>query len=136
MAGMDGYRPTLDELRKWAFDVNAMAPQDWDLVISCDPKYDNLFLELAADNRCPKCGDFLSVLYIAVGDAVRYGFGTRTRESTEGLIAMGDRYTHPEIQKWQLRSRNLIEHPATFDYWHWCRGGFLLEDLWPESESI
>ncbi len=135
MAGMDDCQPTAEELREWAFDPDAMAPQDWDLVIACDPEYDELFLDLAADDACPKCGDFLSILYIAMGDTVRSSFGTRSRESTERLIAMGDRYAHPEIKKWQKRSRHLMDHPETFDYRRWCSKGFLLDDLWPEESA-
>jgi hypothetical protein len=127
------WNPTAEELRRWAYDSHALYPvQDWDIVISADAEHDELFVQLAADDTCPKCGVFLSILYLAVGDAVSSDFGIRSKSSTVNLILLGDRYAHPAIRKWQERSRTLIEHPETFDYRRWCSGGSFLENLWPE----
>src|SRR5260370_32042024 len=88
------WNPTPDELRKWGFDPDAMAEQDWDLVISGDSDYDEIFLDLASQEACPKGGEFLSILYLIVGGAVRSNFNTRSQSTIEALIAHGDRRPH------------------------------------------
>lgn len=65
----------------------------------------------------------LGVLYLIVGDAVRSDFRTRPRPIVEALIDRGDDYKHPEIRRWQQRSRELLLDPTLFDYMLWCGGG-------------
>ncbi len=116
-----------DEVRKWAYDPNILEPcQDWDLALSW-AQHEPVYLELASDDSCPARRYLLGVLYLMVDDAVRTGFRTRARPLIEGLIARGEHYKHPDIKRWQERSRQLLNHPEQFDYGQWCAGGFANE---------
>jgi hypothetical protein len=125
---MDPWKPEPDEVREWAYDADALEPcQDWDLAL-CWIQHERCYLELASDKSCPKRRYFLALLYLMVGDAVRADFRTRPKPIIEGLIDLGDEYRHPDIQRWQERSLNLLKHPDLFEYHDWCGGGFARAD--------
>ena len=121
------WKPMPDEVRGWAYDPDTLEPcEDWDLAL-CWVQHQRVYLELASDESCPKRRYFLGVLYLMVGDAVHSGFRNRPRPIIEGLIEKGDDYPHPDIKRWQERSRQLLKHPELFDYKRWCAGGFANE---------
>jgi len=120
----DPWNPTPDEVRAWAYNSSAVEPcQDWDLALAWS-RHEQALLECAADENCPNRRFLLAILYLITGDAVRSGFRSVKRPIIEGFIARGDDYVHPDIRLWQQRSRELLEHPETFDYQRWCAGGF------------
>jgi hypothetical protein len=125
----DPLHPTPDEIREWAYDVDALEPcQDWDLVLSW-VQHEPVFLELASDDSCPSRRYFLSLIYLMVGDAVRTSFRNRPRPLIEAFIARGDQYDHPDIKRWQVRSRELLKRPELFNYERWCAGGLARDGL-------
>src|SRR5690606_17989725 len=112
----------------WAMDADAFEPtQDFDLALAWVPGLERTYVELAADIACPKRTFFVEVLYLMVGDPVRCGFRNVARPIVESLIEMGDAVDHPDIRRWQERSRRLLEHPGEFDYEQWCAGGLARE---------
>ena len=118
----DPWDPSPDEIRQWAYTVNAVEPcEDWDLALlwSCHEK---ALLECASDDHCPNRIYMLRILYLVVGDAVRSDFRSRPRPVIDGLIDRGDSYEHPSIRLWQQRSRELLRDPSSFDYKAWCAG--------------
>lgn len=119
----DPYNPTQEEIRAWAASPEVLEPvEDWALMISDEP-YEQLYLELAADEDCPTRRYFLALLYLVVGDAVRSQFRGRSRDAVLDLLERGRAYPHPEIDAWRQRSAELLRHPETFEYYAWCDGG-------------
>lgn len=119
--------PTDEEIREWAFEANALCPEDWDLWITGIGK-DELLLELAGDDACPKREFFLRCLYLLVGDAVRTERRQIDRALLDKLFALAEASQNAPLQKWVSRSRHLIEHPDEFNYEKWCHGGLVRED--------
>jgi len=117
------YNPVAEDIRSWAFDVGAEEPvQDWDLMLA-HVAQDELFLELASDDACPKADYFLALLYLIVGDAVRTDYAGRTKDRIEGLLKKGEA-SFPKrcIYLWIRRSKDLLAHPESFRYDDWCAG--------------
>jgi hypothetical protein len=85
---------------------------------------EKVLLEPAFDEACPARRFMIGVLYLGVGDSVRSGFRSRPRPIVEGFIARGDCYDHPDIRRWQERSRELLKAPDLFDDERWCGGGY------------
>ena len=125
----DPANPTHEEIRRWAFDPNAVDPlgQDWDLVVS-SPEYAELILSLAADDNCPNCDYFLNCLYILIGDTVRPNEHTMRAEELQALFNQANETGNPHLQRWVARSRSLLRDPASFDYNTWCSGGWAIEE--------
>jgi hypothetical protein len=120
----DPWNPEPDEIRAWAYDADAMCPeQDFDLALSW-AGHEKAYLELAQHEACPKRRFFLGVLYLMVGDAVRTRFHVAPEPVVRGLIEHGNDYDHPEIRLWQERSRALLANRDLFDYDLWCGGGY------------
>lgn len=124
MAFHDPWNPTHDEVVAWAFDADALAPdQDFHLALSWARSLERTYVDLASDEKCPKRRFFLDVLYLMIGDAVRSQFRSVARPLVEGFIELGDGIEHPDIRLWQSRSRRLLKHPKEFSYEAWCGGG-------------
>jgi hypothetical protein len=119
----DPYNPTAEALRLWAYDADAEVPaQDWELILSTVP-YDDLFLEFASDEDCPKADYFLALLYLIVGDAVRSTYRTKKEEEVESLLLKAEKkFPKRWIYLWVQRSRDLLAHPERFSYDDWCAG--------------
>ena len=125
---VDPWNPKPDEIRAWAYDSDAMYPEeDFDLALSW-AGHELVYFELVDDEACPKRTLFLSVLYLMVGDAVRSGFNVAPEQVVREFIERGNDYNHPDIQKWQERSRALLANHDLFDYDLWCSGGYARED--------
>jgi hypothetical protein len=123
----DPWIPTQDEIVAWAGDPASQEPmEDWDLVVLIQAPNARTYLQLAANDGCPKQEYFLHVLYLLVGDAVFVfnGGGSLDIPRLEVVIAQGDEYPHRDIVSWQIRSRELLRHPETFEYEAWCSYGF------------
>ena len=110
------------EIKMWAFGKDAPPPsQDHELTL-ISLGVNELLLELASDGNCPKQREFLSCLYLLVGDAVMTdGQGTLFHE-VEQLLELGNESAHPLIEIWIERSRRLLKQPDEFDYRLWCGG--------------
>ena len=120
----DPWNPTPDEVRAWAYTPDALEPcEDWHLALVWS-RPEKALLEIASDESCPARHYVLSVLYLIVGDAVRSDFRTTARPIVEGFIARGDGYNHADIRRCQVRSRELLANPDSFDYDLWCGGGY------------
>ncbi|MFZ2103632.1 MAG: hypothetical protein WAU86_24020 [Oricola sp.] len=123
----DPWNPTWTEVREWAYEHDADEPcQDWDLSLLWRG-YEDLYLELAADDRCPKSQFFLSLLYLIVGDHIRKGTDHETLFSLRAFLAKADAFNSKALQKWKDRSNELLRHPDKFNYQQWCAGGLASE---------
>jgi hypothetical protein len=118
----DPWNPTSTEIRQWAFEADAMHPcQDWELALLWTG-FEDLFLELAADRRCPSKDFFLSMLYLMVGDYVRRGVDHQVQFNLKDFIGKADGLDSDALRTWQRRSLDLLRHPEKFDYEEWCAG--------------
>jgi hypothetical protein len=116
-----------EKVRTWAYDDSPAPSQDHDLML-ISLGINDLLLELAADDTCPKQQDFLDCLYLLVGDAVMTkGAGTSFAE-VETLLELAEKEVNPHIATWAKRSRHLLKHPQEFDYDLWCSGGLAAKD--------
>lgn len=117
------YNPSTEDLSEWAYDASAPEPvQDWDLVLEHCP-YESLYMKLASSADCPKREYFLALLYLIVGDAVRSGYQTRSRDDLERLLSEAAMsFQSHWLRLWVKRARELIASPATFQYADWCAG--------------
>ena len=125
----DAINPVRGEIRAWAFDEEAFEPeQDWDLHLANLREFD-LYVELAAEDDCPKWDYFLNLLYLVVGDAVRTNFQSETRCSIDELLA--STMTKPKYRFHLLRERSaaLLANPEAFSYDEWCAGLLVTQDL-------
>ena len=117
------WHPSTDEIREWAYDPEALEPeQDWDLILAAE-RHEKLYLDLASDEVCPNRQYFLDILYLIVGDAVRTDYRVLAQYHVDGFLQRAEAYSHPDIRLWCERARYLMAHPATFDYESWCAGG-------------
>ncbi|BDS07431.1 hypothetical protein NT6N_24710 [Oceaniferula spumae] len=124
----DTCNPYADDIREWAYDPKAMEPeQDWDLIISHLP-YDELFVELAADNDCPKWDYFMSLIYLIAGDAVRTNYVSESRDRVGRLISCTERIPRHRFHVFRSRYKDLCDAPETFCYDDWCAGGWVAKD--------
>lgn len=97
--------------------------QDWDLILTWLP-YEKIYLEFAADDRCPSADYFLALLYLIIGDAVRTQFASRSKDDLMGLLKLAEReFPKRPIFRWVQRSRILVKNPEMFRYDDWCAGG-------------
>jgi hypothetical protein len=102
--------------------------QDWDILLA-DPRNEDVLLQLASDELCPKRIFFLHCLYILVGDYVRVlHAGVAIPFPIEPLLTRATASNDPIIKTWLEQSRYLIAHPETFDYDLWCGGGLIRKD--------
>lgn len=123
----DPWNPTAEEVRRWAFDVKAKQPcQDWDLAL-LSSGFENIYLDLATDESCPKRKFFLHILYLTVGDAVRSSFCSKPRPIVEDFVNLARDSQYPDLRRWRSRSLLLMVAPESFDYNLWCSGGYARE---------
>ena len=124
----DPVNPIEPEIRTWAGAQDTTEPmEDWDLILANDAR-DDLYLELAARAELPRSRYFLHVLYLIVGDEVR--FAERPHEPSarlQHLIRAADDIASPEIQRWLQRTKNLVAEPESFSYSAWCGGDLAYE---------
>jgi hypothetical protein len=115
----------------WAYanDGDDCGPgQDWDILLA-DPRNEDVLLQLASDEHCPKRIFFLHCLYILVGDYVHVlHAGVALPFPIEPLLTQATASSDPMIKTWLERSRYLIAHPETFDYDLWCSGDLIRKD--------
>ncbi len=124
----DPWNPTWSEINDWAFDATAQDPcQDWGLALLWQG-FEDLYLELAANDNCPKNRFFLSILHLMVGDQVRRTPDAQVAFDLKDFIAKADRFDSKALTTWQTRSSDLLRHPEKFDYDQWCAGGLASED--------
>jgi hypothetical protein len=113
---------TEEDIGKWARDPEGLCEQDWDIAFT-GIGHEPLFIELAADENCPKREFFLCCLYLLVGDAVRTQGHTTPYSHLEELFVRADATTKPWLVEWVKQSRDLIANPGRFRYDLWCDGG-------------
>ncbi|AZZ92640.1 hypothetical protein EUZ85_18685 [Hahella sp. KA22] len=119
----DPWNPITEELREWAFDVNALWPtQDFDLAVA-ELYLSEIILELASDDNCPKQRFFLKCAYIIVGDAVRTEYHTESKEDVMSFIDSAEKTGNSYLLKFIEQSKDLMQNPSKFDYDQWCDGG-------------
>ncbi len=124
----DPWNPIQAEIRDWAYDKDALEPdQDCDLALANLREFD-IYVELAADDDCPKWDYFLRILYLIVGDAVRTDYQTEPQESVLALLENTRRFAKPRFVLLRVRAEHLFAHPNTFDYNDWCGGGLVTQD--------
>lgn len=95
--------------------------QDWDLHLS-HLRDHALFIELAADHTCPKQDYFLRLLYFIIGDAVRTGYSSETRDTIESLLDQTRAYPRHAFHLLRQRTHELVANTDLFDYNLWCAG--------------
>jgi hypothetical protein len=118
----DRCNPTEDELRAWASDVDADAPDgDWELVLSwrMEPGFLRLCVEFAADPNCPKAEFFLSVLYQWVANVARSDdFETRRLDCDRWLEVVRG-VTARSVKHWRHGARLIFQGLHRFDEERW-----------------
>jgi len=122
---VDGVNPTDEEIRRWAYSGALEPMQDWDLIIGFAWHAETL-IDLVGDSGCPSRRYLLGALALLVGDAVRTGYHTTSREELQRLLAIADSREDQWLSAWAARSRRLMESPSAFDYAAWCGGGLAL----------
>ena len=124
----DPWNPKKEELRKWAYDPESKWPdQDFDLSVT-EIHFSELILECAIDENCPKKDFFLSCAYILVGDAVRSGFNSTTKENVQDFLKAVKITNNKNLLLLFERATKLIKNPLLFDYDLWCAEGFVRKD--------
>ncbi len=114
----DWANPTTDEIKLWAYDQNALAPeQDFNLMVA-QPGYMAELLDLAADANCPKRNFFLQTLYIYAGDTIK-GKNQMRLKLLEDLLRKGQTYKDDLINIWIKRVNTLKETPNQLNYSDW-----------------
>ena len=120
---VDPWNPTLEELRRWAYDPQAEFPcQDWDLALPWTG-HEDAYLEMIQDPDCSGGSFFLEIIYLMVGDVVRGGFKRKPRAGVEAFVEKGRGSEHPVVAKWYERSMDRLANPNLFRYEDWCAGG-------------
>jgi hypothetical protein len=117
--------PQPEELRAWAYDPAAGAPQtaaQWDLLLADDELVPTL-VELAADPVCPKRTFALHCLYLYAADAVRTGFRAHPKRRVKKLLDQAEDTADAWVTLWVANTYALIKNPDLFDYYEWCQGG-------------
>jgi len=117
----DPWNPTWEEITEWAQSSDPAPCQDWELACVWKEGYFADYVRLAASQECGRRRFFLQLLYLAVGHKVKRGHAAWQVES---LIAKGDDVRHPDVRRWQERSRALQAEPETFEYFDWGGGGW------------
>ena len=118
----DPANPSAFEVEAWAYDAEAEWPhQEWDLFLSWKVEED-LYLQLAADAKCPKQGFFRHLLHYIVGKAISSEYKTYSKINTEAFIQKGKRHKNKDIQQWAARAAELVRDPSRFEYDDWCGG--------------
>jgi hypothetical protein len=115
------WQPSWTEIREWAYSADPHPCQDWDLACSWQEGYFRDFVGLAADEACPRRRFFLQLLYMVAGNMVSRG---DPAWKVEALVAKGDGLRHPDVRRWQERTRALVAAPETFDHFDWGGGGW------------
>jgi hypothetical protein len=119
----DPYNPINEELREWAFDVDALWPeQDFDLAVA-KLNLSEIILELSSDNNCPKQRFFVKCAYLIVGDAVRTDYYTASRQDVVAFLEKAKKTGNHYLFRFVEQSNELIQNPSKFDYDQWCDGG-------------
>jgi len=119
------FYPEPHDLRAWAQSEHKNPPEwTWDESILDNPENDSVVIELASRDGHPKQSFFLLVLY---GLVERYCVA-REREF-EGEMDLRDRILRAlelvggtnssQLQRWERRSRKVLEDPAEFDLDDW-----------------
>jgi hypothetical protein len=120
----DPVNPTQAEIKVWAYEKDALEPeQDFDLYIT-NSENSTLLLDLASDKNCPSKNYFLRCLYLFVGDYIRTKGKTTSLEEIESILNDGNNSSDSRIQDWVMRSRELLVHPESFNYNLWCDGDY------------
>lgn len=82
----DSWKPMKQELREWAYDPNAIWPdQDFDLSVA-KLHFDDLIIDFSADDKCPKRNLFLKCAYLIVGDAVMTDYKSRPKTGADQFL--------------------------------------------------
>ena len=116
--------PSSTEIREWAYDAAAPEPdQDFHLVLA-RVRHEKEYLEFVSDPHCPKRWYFLDILYLIVGDAVRYEYKSLPEPILRGFLSLAERYPDKSVQLWRERSLDLMRNPKSFDFKAWCGGGY------------
>jgi len=137
----DPWNPKVEEIRAWAFDEEAYAPeQDFELSLT-ENGYFDVVLELASNSDCPKRPFFLMCLYLIVGECFRGkyvsptesipNFDKRWRKSSREVKEFVESVSEQSdslITNWRNRSINLFQNPQVIDYSEWCMGGIAFRE--------
>jgi hypothetical protein len=123
--------PTPEDLRLWAYTPDAQYPdemsQDWDLcVISFERA--PLMIEFASDDNCPNRRFFLACLYTMAGDCVRNEAGRRNIPQLRAVLGSLPEKPNRLVDLWAQRTRNLLDHPESYDYDSWGWGDLARND--------
>jgi hypothetical protein len=130
---MDYANPSEQDLREWAYNPDAEAEQDFDLMVA-ELRFGPLLVELAGDPNCPMREFFLSCLYLVIGNHFRgwhapehsrkpvsRSYKRRIRPYKE-FVENSASNPDPLIQNWVSKSRQLLSDPRAVSYEDWCGG--------------
>ncbi|WP_166415702.1 hypothetical protein [Cochlodiniinecator piscidefendens] len=115
---MDSWNSPYSEVLCWGRTDNPLPDQDWDLALINTLSIDE-FDQMIADTSIKEDARhfFIGCLYTLVGDAVR----TNDQEAINAVLAFCKK-TAPlnmYLGLWSIRTLNLIENPADYEYAYW-----------------
>ena len=110
-------------MQQWAYDAAAPEPQqDFDLHLSGWIR--PVFVQLAADIKCPKREYFLNVLHLVTGDVVQAGLEVESVLALRSLVRFAKDCTLSDVLRWAKETENLLASPAEFNFDYWCSEGW------------
>ena len=111
------------QLRVWAYDPAKFVNvgQDFELWVG-QMQHQNVVIECASDDSCPKQCFFVKCAYLIVGDAVRSADFNNTESDVLAFIRRAEETGNEYLLEFAWRAKALIENPSDFDYDSWCGG--------------
>ena len=118
----DVWNATHEELRDWAYTLDAMYPtEDWHLAVAREDNAELIF-GFASDTNCPSRFFFLWCLYLFVGDAWRTEFRAYPKHFIENILSLSSDAAPSYIVRWATRSQALLKTGVGYTYDDWCDG--------------
>ncbi|MCX2836141.1 hypothetical protein [Microbulbifer thermotolerans] len=118
---MDVTNPSVEEIRLWAYSAKEWPHEEWDLFLSWTREVD-LFIELAADDKCPKQDFFLHMLYYIVGTTFSEPNKTDKLDRIKSYAEKGSGFNQAAIRDWRNNVSDLLNNRVKYNYDNW-RGG-------------
>lgn len=113
--------PTSEDIKSWAYSQSEWPHDEWDLFLSWTKEVE-LFIDLAADHKCPKRGFFLHMLYYLVGVTFNEPCKADAIAQIEAYVKKADGQKHGDIRKWVENVDALLKGKQKYEYANW-RGG-------------
>ncbi|MCM3782268.1 hypothetical protein M3231_04740 [Neobacillus mesonae] len=115
---LHAWNPSTEEIRAWAYSNERIPTQDWELAVNSTENIP-MICTFVDDKNCNQTSFFLSSLYVYTGDIVSTGELEEITQLSDLLKKVEKTAKSDELKNWVRRSRNLIQHPNTYNYDYW-----------------